>query len=378
MRTLFANHTAIVGGAERSLLTMIDALGRDVEPLLACPAGDLATRAEAAGIRTVQVPGVTASFRLHPVHTPAGVLELARHWRAVVSAAETFGADLIHANSTRSALAAGASRQRPLVLHLRDIIPASRPGRLVRHRLARAADAVIANSRHTAETFGGADVIPNPIAQEYFEAGQRSRGELRGELDLPSSTTVFAVIAQITPWKGQDTAIRALAELRSEGTAASLLIVGAPLFTATAGRDDNRAYAQGLRELTTAARLDGHVRFLGHREDVPSLLRAADVVLMPSWEEPFGRSAAEAMAAGTPVVATSNGGPREFIADGDDGLLADPRDVEAWAASMRRLAGDEQLRARLGAAAQAKAARLFSPAAHARAVLEVYERCLRS
>ena len=61
--------------------------------------------------------------------------------------------------------------------------------------------------------------------------------------------------------------------------------------------------------------------FLGEREDVPELIRALDILLLPSWEEPFGRALIEAMALEVPVIATSVGGPAEILDDGREGFL---------------------------------------------------------
>ena len=89
--------------------------------------------------------------------------------------------------------------------------------------------------------------------------------------------------------------------------------------------------------------------FLGARDDVPDLLAAADVALVPSWEEPFGRVAIEAMAMGVPVVATESGGPPRSSARGG-GLLAPPRTVPTLAAAIARLLDDPAARARMGEA----------------------------
>ena len=72
--------------------------------------------------------------------------------------------------------------------------------------------------------------------------------------------------------------------------------------------------------------VDEAVHFLGWRDDVASVYRAADVAILPSVNEPFGRAVAEAMAFGIPVAATSVGGTTEILRDGIDGLLIAPRD----------------------------------------------------
>jgi glycosyltransferase involved in cell wall biosynthesis len=119
-----------------------------------------------------------------------------------------------------------------------------------------------------------------------------------------------------------------------------------------AGRSyDNAAYMRDLQALCRRLQLGDAVRFLGEREDIGDLLGATDVLLAPSWEEPFGIAVGEAMLAGTPVIATSVGGPSEIIEDGVSGRLVPPRDPEPWAAAVLELARDRGARERLAAEA---------------------------
>ncbi len=141
----------------------------------------------------------------------------------------------------------------------------------------------------------------------------------------------MAVLAQITPWKGQDTAVEAVALLRDRGLDVRLLMAGEVKFRRPLTRYDNDTYLRELRARVSALGLDDAVTFTGHRSDTPSLLRAVDCLLVPSWAEPWGRVVVEAMAMETAVVATSVGGPAELIEDGRSGLLAPPRDPVAWA-----------------------------------------------
>ncbi len=124
---------------------------------------------------------------------------------------------------------------------------------------------------------------------------------------------LLGVVAQLSPWKGQDTAIEALRILREQGVDAHLLLIGSAKFVARATRFDNEAYVAGLRARVARADLEDRVSWLGEREDVPELVRALDVLLLPSREEPFGRALIEAMALGVPVLATEVGGPPEIV-----------------------------------------------------------------
>jgi glycosyltransferase involved in cell wall biosynthesis len=152
--------------------------------------------------------------------------------------------------------------------------------------------------------------------------------------------------------KGQDTAVRALAALRRHRRDARLLLVGEPKFVSRSTRYDNLRLRDELRDLIADCGVEDAVDFMGERDDVPTIMRAIDALLVPSWEEPLGRSVLEAMASGTPVIATDVGGPREVIEDGVSGLLAPPRRPDRWAATAARLLDDGALRERIAAAAR--------------------------
>jgi N-acetyl-alpha-D-glucosaminyl L-malate synthase BshA len=112
---------------------------------------------------------------------------------------------------------------------------------------------------------------------------------------------------------------------------------------------------QRARELGVAEQ----VLYLGNQEAIEELLPLADVFLLPSHHESFGLAALEAMACGVPVVATSVGGTREVIQEGETGFLRDPADVAAWASLVGELLGDPARRRRLGRAARRAASDRF-------------------
>jgi glycosyltransferase involved in cell wall biosynthesis len=107
---------------------------------------------------------------------------------------------------------------------------------------------------------------------------------------------------------------------------------------------------QELRDLATELGVADRVRFAlaSSREDLRDRYRSADVVVMSSeWPEPFGLVPLEAMACGTPVVATGTGGSGEFLDDEVNCLLFTPGDAESMAAAISRMAADSDLRTRL-------------------------------
>jgi glycosyltransferase involved in cell wall biosynthesis len=247
--------------------------------------------------------------------------------------------------------------------------------RLSRALISSSAAALIANSAYTAEAFGapGARHIYNPVDLSRFDPDSHDGAVTRLALGLSEDDLVLAVIAQVTPWKGQLDALRAHARIASRWPNLHLLVVGAPTFVARATRFANDAYLRELRAFVAAEGLERHVHFLGNRDDVPQLLAACDVVLAPSWEEPFGRSIVEAMAMGVPVLATSVGGPKEILHDAVDGVLLPPREPAHWAEAIDRLLASPAARAEIGRHARRRALATFGVAAHAREVLGVYD-----
>jgi glycosyltransferase involved in cell wall biosynthesis len=209
---------------------------------------------------------------------------------------------------------------------------------------------VLANSKYTAVRFdsAGSRVVYPAIDLERFDPDRISH--------VPSEGAVLGLVAQLTPWKAQDDAIRALALLRAEHRDATLVLVGATTFDHPATRFDNVEFEQGLHRLAQELGVSDHVMFAGERADVPELLASFDLLLCPSWEEPFGRSVVEAMAMGVPVLATSVGGPAEIVSDGVEGRLLPPKAPDRWARAAAELLDDPEKRRALGAAGRERAA----------------------
>ena len=189
---------------------------------------------------------------------------------------------------------------------------------------------------------------------------------------------MVGIVAQITPWKAQLDAVRAHRLVRRASPTARLLIGGTTKFVGADTRYDNRAYLAELRAEAAQIEGDEPVSFLGERDDVPQLVRALDVLVMPSWEEPFGRIAVEAMAMGTAVVVTRVGGPPEYVEHGDSGMLVTPREPVELAAEIIRLLGDDVLRARVAAAGQRTVRARFGIEPYRRRMVDAFESAINA
>ena len=385
LRLLYLSHTGHVSGGERSLLDLLRGLPEDVRAVVACPNGPLEEAVHDLDIETVTLPATDGSLKLHPIWTTRALLSLVQTATRVRRRSAQLQADLVHANSSRAGLAAVLAARLggpPAVVHLHDSLAPGSVAALTRSVLRAGASGLMANSRHTATSFGldGFDgavkVVNNPIDLTRFDPDRHDRGRTRERLNLPATAPVLVMVAQITPWKAQDDAIRTLALIKPKYPEARLLLVGSPKFLSRATRYDNRRYQQDLYLLTRDLELQDSVVFLGEREDVPEILQASDVLLAPSWDEPFGRCIAEGMAMRLPVIATAVGGPSEIIEDGRNGVLLPPRTPRAWAGRVDQLLQRPEERARLGSAGRERIATSFGLEAHVDAVLSLYREAL--
>jgi L-malate glycosyltransferase len=360
VRVLYVSHTSVVGGAEWSLLELMGGMRDRVEVALACPAGELASLAAAQDIQTFPIRPVALGFRVDAVATAGGVLGAVGAAIDIARVAVRSGADLVHANSVRAGIAAIAARAGgapPPLVHVRDALPRTALGRISAAMVRRGALLVLANSHFTASHLYAngsrtVRVVYNGVDVERYAAVAVDGGTVRRALGLKAESAVMGVIAQLTPWKGQDDAIRTLALVRKRRPDAQLVLVGEAKFRDRSTSYDNVSYEASLRRLADSLDVADAVTFLGERRDVPELLRALDVLLVPSRYEPFGRSVVEAMAAGTPVIATRVGGPSEVIADGKSGVLLPPSSPAPWAEAVLQLLEDDGRRTRIAAEAE--------------------------
>jgi len=165
-------------------------------------------------------------------------------------------------------------------------------------------------------------------------------------------------------WKGHANLIRAAEKISSQRDWV-IWIAGAPQTS------KEKEYVASVQAEVRRRQLAEKIRFLGHRNDVPALMRAADVYCQPNADpEPFGVVFVEALQAGVPIVTFEMGGPREILTE-SSGMLLPPGDIDALAKALACAIDDTSLRARLGAQGPARARELCDPAQQIRRVHEV-------
>lgn len=183
--------------------------------------------------------------------------------------------------------------------------------------------------------------------------------------DKPCFTCV--IVGSLHIAKGQDEAIRALAEVVRRGVDMELLFVGA----------GNKRFRKVLGQQVRDFGLEQRVKFIGYAENPLPYIRMADVVLVCSRWEAFGRATVEAMLLGKPIIATANsGGTTELIHDGETGLLYEAGNHVELADKIQRMYQNPEVGARLGAAAHIWATGRFTQQRYAREVIDVLNEVL--
>jgi len=176
--------------------------------------------------------------------------------------------------------------------------------------------------------------IPNSVNTSRYKPGDKTAA--RQACGITGNVPVIAMVANLSARKGQETVIRALASVRASGVPATCLLIGNE-------RHGESTYGAHLHRLVDELGLSGCVRFLGFRENVPEILRAADILVLPSLSEGLPLSILEAQASKVAVVASPVGGIPEVVTHGETGLLIEAHDTMGYARSMERLILDRNL-----------------------------------
>ena len=368
LRVLFLNHVGVMGGAEHSLLDLLARLDAESRVVLLSH-GPLVEKLRALDVGVLVLKGSDGLISLGKETSFLKRLGAARHLPRIVHrlAAQTKWADVIYVNSKKALLFGALASQlvrRPLIWHQRDAmhVPSSLPlrgylsERMLLLLLNRYAARIISVSQAAADTFvaaGGRDDLPVVIYNGLDPAAYPSSEDpavLRIKAGLPVNVPLVGCFGRLTEWKGQAVILEALARLPTVHVA---LVGGAIL-----GESD---YEAALRLKAEQLGLAKRVHFLGHREDVPALMRAVDVVVHPSIEfDPCPRVVLEALHSARPLVATATGGVPELVEAGVTGLLVPPKDSKALALALECVLRDPVLAAQLASAGRERALRDFT------------------
>jgi len=172
---------------------------------------------------------------------------------------------------------------------------------------------------------------------------------------------ICVLVGRLDESKGQTDAIRAIGELVRDGFSVGLIIIG----------DGDKSYRHRIQCLICKEKLESYVKLLGYASDPFNLVRSADVVLMCSRNEAFGRVTVEAMKLGKPVIGAASGGTVELIRDGVNGLLYSPGNYKDLAEKIRLLALQPEMLSLLGKNAKEFADSRFTEEEYAGKIFEI-------
>jgi glycosyltransferase involved in cell wall biosynthesis len=252
------------------------------------------------------------------------------------------GADVIHAHGYKAgALAVPVARLRgiPLVVSWHNAVLGSGrqalAGRLLQRLLARSADVTLAASSDLvaqAQQYGARDARLGPVAAPVLPPPAGPREMCREQLGLEAADIMVITVSRLAPQKNLGAVLDIARRVRDHPELHFVIVGEGPL------RADLEARVSADRS---------QVRFLGHREDIASLLAAADIELLTSTWEARALVAQEALLAGVPLVSTRVGGIEELV--GDAAVLVEPGDIAAAVRELLALAADPNRRAELAA-----------------------------
>jgi glycosyltransferase involved in cell wall biosynthesis len=179
-------------------------------------------------------------------------------------------------------------------------------------------------------------------------ASSEAVAALRRAFETPPNAVVIIHVSRLEPGKGHEPHLRALSRLPRNSAWRCWIVGGAQ-------RREEREYQQDLQLLAAELGVADHVHFLGERQDVMGLLRAADVYCQPNTgPEGFGLTFIEALSNGLPVITSALGGAVEIV-DESCGILVPPGDVEALATALAELITNDVLRKSLGCSGPCRA-----------------------
>lgn len=352
---LYAMASPSYSGAEKIALQVADWAERhtpyDVR-FLGPVAGELARRLSERNY-AVQVADPLSVEGLKPWTEGGWGLRRLLDWnRAARRIVDQAGVGVVHCFGIPSLLGTATVRwsgEPGVIWHVHDIYRDRPRNRLILSLLGRLADRVVTVSDAVKRNLLELGVQDGRLTTVYNcferpEVSDLSEAEAKRAIGYREEDFLVVMVGQLAEWKGQHVLLAAVRRLGQE-TQGSMktLIVGKPL------GEDGSGYARYLRDLAERPEVSGQVDFLGYREDVPRLMRAADVLVHASVRgDPLPTVILEAMASGCCIVASDVGGVGEMVRDGREAELVPPGDVETLHRALRKLIENDELRAQYG------------------------------
>lgn len=353
---LYLHETALISGAENSLLNLINKIDRDkFNPIFACSGeGPLADKLTKMGVKVcpVDFPQIRRFF---------GVLPVVRQLRRVISENNI---NLLHSNSIRThiyAVIVGKLAGLPVIWHQRNLIMGELidPDRL----LSFFPDKIICNSYSVARRFSirgnildKVQVVFNGVDTETFRS-QSNANKLREEFGIKPEEFVIGIASRFNLNKGHEIFLQAakiiLFGMPGGRKDLKFMVVGGAVF------DQDKSREKYLRDMADTLGIKDKVVFTGFRQDMPEVYASMDVFVLASFAEACGRVVLEAMSSGKPVIVTNSGGNPEMVKDEVNGLLFEPGNARALADKILLLANNPMLVNKMGEAGRKMAEENF-------------------
>jgi len=329
MRILFINSSWGWGGMEMHPLVVADGLSRKGHPLLFAMRSKTATDKHATERRFDRV---ALPFRWYL--DPRSYVPLRR-------LTQSLGINVIHVHASRDTwrgmLLAGVFRRSSVLLYTKHsgTPPGSGKTDPLHRLLARRLDALVANSHYIREnTLETYPIDPTKVEVIHYGLGEEAVGdpqgaeEIRRRLGLEKDTLLVGMVASLSEGKRQDLLIRAAKRISADHPECRFLIVGVP------GQVE---YAKKIRTMIETLGLEKQIIMPGFLGDIPSLMLALDILVLPSNNEAFGIVLLEAMANSRAIVGSNSGAIPEIVRHGENGLLFAPGDSDSLAEAILRL-----------------------------------------
>lgn len=293
--------------------------------------------------------------------------------RDTVEAAKRFGADLIHSNTILTIEGGLAAQQLrlPHVWHVRELIGPGEPyrfdieGKPWGDYVSKLASVVIANSDRNESCIK--DWLPKDRLMKVYNGIDLSQFEPR-EADPTKTPLVVGMIGSLTStWKQHDWFVEAAAQVDPSLPIEFRMYGVLPDEQSDA---ESRKYVRRMRDFIAERKLGERIKFMGYTAEDPA--SEIDIMMHTSPKESFGRIVVEAMATAAPVIGVRDGGVGELVVHEQTGLLAEPGDTRELAKHIETLAQSPELRERYGQAGLRRARDMYSLAACANGVADVY------
>lgn len=375
---LYVNHVSHIGGAETSLIDLLDNIGKSkYRVIVACPAsGDLAERLSQRDAEHVIIKGGVLKRTFNPLSLIVFAYYFVMDTVKLSYIIKSHNVRIIHANSFISCLFCSISAKIcgiPLIWHMRDLIKMRLFNKIFINYAGSMANIIVATTtvmKNNLISLGVAPekicVIHNGIDLKKYNTAPTNGGIIRKEFGISLYTPLVGIVGQLTAWKGQRDFIRAASIVVERYPSAKFLIVGKTII-------GDSHYGQELADLVTKLGLNRHIIFTGFRTDISNVMAAIDILVSASWKEPFGRTIIESMAAGKPVIATNAGGVPDIIENRVNGILVPPRNPQRLANGILEILNNPELCRKIRNAGRKAVKQRFSLEKQMRKIEKLYE-----